>query len=362
MQSVLDDVQSDMENELDKVSLERLAEINPDLLEQIKTAAQASLPVASGVSTDTQQQQQEQQQQQQLPHFFTETRSPETLAQSKAWGEVKWDYLEETHAVITNLQYQVRKSASVEALYTQHEAIEMTQYLAAASATATLLTASLERIKEQQDRKDSKPNVAFPGSDGAVGTNRGFVIDKSKFSNDGIKRKDPAVIGLLYEVGLPFVSSADGRRFASQLELSNHLDALFKKNQIEKSMASTEERGWYNTDPVWTRQAKEEETENADDTPAISALAEEGESDSGTVPADETRDRCVICGINFKMFFDNDNGIYMYSNCREIEVLNDDAAEKESEECLVHATCWKGLGSPEVLTTDQTLQDTLPHY
>ena len=40
------------------------------------------------------------------------------------------------------------------------------------------------------------------------------------------------------------------------------------------------------------------------------------------------------------------------------EVLNDDAAEKESESMLVHVTCWQGLGSLVVLTMDQALQET----
>ena len=59
------------------------------------------------------------------------------------------------------------------------------------------------------------------------------------------------------------------------------------------------------------------------------------------------------------MFFDSDEGIYMYNNCREIEVLNDEAAAKEIEDLLAHVTCWRALGSPEVLTVDQTLQDSL---
>ena len=79
---------------------------------------------------------------------------------------------------------------------------------------------------------------------------------------------------------------------------------------------------------------------------------------SFTMPAEEARDHCVICGINFNMFFDNDDGIYMYRNCREIEVLNDEAAALEKEDLFVHVTCWRALGSPESLTSDQTLQDS----
>ena len=49
----------------------------------------------------------------------------------------------------------------------------------------------------------------------------------------------------------------------------------------------------------------------------------------------------------------------MYNNCREIEVLNDEAAAKEKEDMLVHVTCWRALGSPDDLMADQTLQDSL---
>jgi len=138
-------------------------------------------------------------------------------------------------------------------------------------------------------------------------------------------------------------------------------------SRLEKSMERTEERGWYVDGSVWTGEASAAEVamttglESAD-TAADTARSEaEKDPASFTMPADESRDRCVICGINFKMFFDNEDGIYMYNNCREIEVLNDDAAEKESESMLVHVTCWRGLGSPELLTSDQALQETL-HY
>lgn len=98
------------------------------------------------------------------------------------------------------------------------------------------------------------------------------------------------------------------------------------------------------------------------DTPAsadTAAAEEEADPSTFTQPADESRDRCVICGINFKMFFDNDDGIYKYSNCKEMEVLNDETAIKESEDMLVHVTCWRALGSPQLLTPDQALQETM---
>ena len=51
--------------------------------------------------------------------------------------------------------------------------------------------------------------------------------------------------------------------------------------------------------------------------------------------------------------------MYKYRNCREIEVMNDDVAENESEMMLAHFTCWRGLGSPATLDIDQTLWDSL---
>jgi pre-mRNA cleavage complex 2 protein Pcf11 len=133
---------------------------------------------------------------------------------------------------------------------------------------------------------------------------------------------------------------------------------------LEKTIARTEERGWYVSDSVWSGDAKESEDlrmaeENIDKYASHAGTDVEVDPSTLTVPADESRDRCVICGINFKMFFDHDEGIYVYNNCREIEVLNDEAAAKEKEDMLVHVTCWRALGSPEFLTADQTLQDSL---
>ncbi len=102
--------------------------------------------------------------------------------------------------------------------------------------------------------------------------------------------------------------------------------------------------------------------EGSVDKATIAATETDIDPSSFTMPAEESRDRCVICGINFKMFFDNDDGIYMYNNCREIEVLNDEAAAQEKDDLLVHVTCWRALGAPETLTADQTLQDSMNLY
>ena len=73
--------------------------------------------------------------------------------------------------------------------------------------------------------------------------------------------------------------------------------------------------------------------------------------------ADESRDRCILCGINFAMFFDQDDGEWKYRNCIEKNVEQDGPTMdgEDLEPVLVHMTCWEGLGSPDTLTPDQIL-------
>eukprot|EP00536_Pseudo-nitzschia_multiseries_P005988 jgi/Psemu1/238996/estExt_Genewise1.C_1220046 len=378
MQKILDEMQQD-EDEMEKVSLERLAAINVNLLIQIKDMAETSLRNGSGNSknsstggnagsstmlaskaTDD------------VLSFLAETRSPEILERSKQWEKLNLGKnTKEARDVIASLHRLVRESANIDNRYTQMEAIEMTGLLAAVSVTATLLRDTLQQIKDESENKKAKSKMASSGYSSLGGISGTlapsyFKIDRSLFTNDGIKILNEAIIGLLYEVGLPFISN-DGRRFATQIEVTKHMDELFKKKQIEKSITATQERGWYDNDDLWSKGWKSQEAStNVFDGDGAGAGHTAGDHDADpntfTTPADESRDRCVICGINFKMFFDNDDGIYKYSNCREIEVLNDEAAAEESDELLVHVTCWRNLGSPDIVTADQTLQDSRISY
>jgi len=380
MQEILDEMQRE-ENEMEKVSLERLAAINADLLLQIKQMAESSLRSGSGNNNtsgggDA------------LPSsissskttdgglliddglsFLVETRSPETLNRSKTWKKLSLsENTKDARDVIASLHQLVRESTNIEKRYTQMEAIDMTGALATVSVTATLLTSALQQIKDELEKDRIKSKMGSTSSSVLNGMSRTlapsyFTIDKSLFTNDGIKKLNEAVIGLLYEVGLPFVSSGDGRRFATQLELSKHMDALFKKGQLEKSIATTLERGWYDNDDIWSLIGNSQGGDGSvelDDRDASGTKTgnDDVDPDTFTMPADESRDRCAICGINFKMFFDNEDGIYKYSNCREIEVLNDEAAAKDSEEMLVKVTCWRNLGSPDLLTADQIISNS----
>jgi pre-mRNA cleavage complex 2 protein Pcf11 len=400
MEEILDQLQSDMENELDKVSLERLADLNPKLLGNIKQTAEANLEASSaaaggvgesggggadgtsagGGTSEVL-----------LPPYFVETRSQEAIEQSKAWSEVKLVPPGDPDTVVSRLRDLVNREKESgfdgAKLYTQQQAMEMTRFLAGALAAASVLQSAVQRMREEE-KEQSTPNSSssggafssssfvpgHPSGGGGIATGR-YSIDKLKFTNRGVKERDDSLIGMLYEIGLPFLSSVDGRRFATQGELSAHLDALFRRNQLEKAITRTDERGWYIADVVWTMEKTEDDILLASSPAAGGSASSELAASSGdasrgdgydpqtsSVPADETRDRCVVCGINFKMVFDDGDGIYKYANSREIEMLNDDAADLESEQVLVHVTCWRGLGSPEILTSDQALHETLHRY
>jgi pre-mRNA cleavage complex 2 protein Pcf11 len=360
MQAVLDAMQSDKTNELEKVSLERLADIGPDLLATIKATAQDNMAAissnhnghdagnyADAHSNDSKMK----------PAFLQyDSRSPSALQLEQEWAQLAWDHSKAT-SVIDKLRYQ--PVTDVDILYTQQEAQQMTVYFGVAQALSTFLQATLERVQQNEaNRALQRDNGALRRSHEHNHQQYRAHLDKSLFSNAGIKLRNNTAIGYLYQVGLPFVSTSDGRRFATQIELSHHLDALFKRNKVEKSMARTEERSWTLADAVWTRLESEAAAQLAASamTNGTDALhGQNTEQPEDVFPADETRSRCVICGINFKMFFDNDNGMYMYKNCCEKSVENDEAAEEQTSLMLVHVTCWKALGSPSLLTMDQAL-------
>lgn len=354
MENVLADVQKDYA-ERDKVSLERIADIDAKLLGTIKETAQANLQLMGGSSSGATGASPKRDESR-LPDFFTETRSPTVLEQSTAWKQHKMDMIKEAKETTDAVTAQVDRV--YQGRYTQAEALEVTQISATAKAVTAFLTQVVNMIEEETAAEKNNRKV-LPGA------SSGFRVDPALFTNDGIKQKNTAVIGILYEVGLPFQSSADGRRFRTQLELSKHLDALFKRAQLEKSITRAEERGWFMSETAWQGEAEEPlapgtaggdvSTTNND---ATASTTEDGyDPETSTMPADESRDRCAICGLNFKMFFDNEDGIYKYKNCREIEVLNDEVALNESEDMLIHVTCWKALGGPDVLTMDQALQE-----
>jgi len=446
MQHVLDDVQNDgVVQELDKVSLERLADINPTLLVEIKKAAEemnhahihpnhhdpnirnhnnsntnntsagndapnnpnnitnttdtaTSTNTTTSTTTNTKH------------PLFIETRAPDVVKQCQEWNKINFSYNDACPDAIKTLNHYVRSNTTATSTTStttttnnnnntdmNHSISDksMENILGVASVTASQLTLMIQSLQlAQKSYKDSLHPLSSTSSSSYLASKlwKHTDIDKSKFTTEGLAERDdnhhpPAYVSRLYEAGLPFLSSSDGRRFATQAELSSHLDTLFQRARLEKTMERSEEREWYHDDRTWenhwdatmnpngtsldgggtgngtgtgmgtmdnnphygnpNRNPNDNTTQSS--TTALSPT-------SSFVPADESRDRCVLCGVSFKMHFDQDCGEWMYGNCTEIDVLNDDAAEHESEPMLVHATCWNGLGSPEFLTREQILQ------
>ena len=226
MQQILDDLQSDEQDELNKVSLERLASIDPDLLTKIKQTAEVSIQVRVSGNDGSRVSQEEESE---LLSFLMETRTQETLERGIAWEKLNLNHLKDTHDIIASLQRLVRDRASAETGYTQPEAIEMTSALAAAASAANVLTNALQRLQKEDNKINQPGGSPFPGSSRDTSSRGWLSIDKNLFTSKGVRERNESVVGILYEAGLPFVSSSDGRRFATQLELSQHLDALFKR-------------------------------------------------------------------------------------------------------------------------------------
>lgn len=254
MQLLLDDMQSEVQNELEKVSLERLADIDTELLNTIKREAEGILASGGGGTNNSgnggassnnknssssnnntsgrgsQQRQPNGQQhsrsaspnEEETKEFFTETRPPSVLQISKEWQE-EWEKPALQNISVSALVQSLSSFSVDDQVFTQQEAAIMTEALAAAAATSVHLERAFDAM-EKETSKTVQTNAAV------VSTAAPSVqVDPKKFTNDGVKVKDVRVIALLYEAGLPFVSSSDGRRFATQIELSNHLDYLFKK-------------------------------------------------------------------------------------------------------------------------------------
>jgi len=410
MQCILDEMQADYENELEKVSLERLADKNPDLLSKIYNIAKDNLLSSGGNDDGTQSpgtstsslkdprrtvrhsanagDGAENEHGNNLPSFIIEARSPALLARSKLWNEYDLlkgtakksisgqtgddgslnaaDMTEFCDTVVAKLRQRIKEVGTAHTasnafkLQTSVDAANTVMCYAVTSTTADLVGSVLEGIKKQRKQQEQRANgnVVVGATMSSPVSTISMIVDKKLFSTDGIKEKNDDAIGSLYEIGLPFLSSADGMRFRTQLELSRHLDDLFRKNRLEKSMIRTEERGWYAFDDVWTREATGVSKNLGI---VVEATANTVVDDNqhlydpltSSVPADETRERCSICGLKFRMRVDEEDGSYQYDNCREISLVHDEAAEQESDDVLVHVTCWRGLGSPAFLLPDQ---------
>jgi len=262
--------------------------------------------------------------------FFQDNRPQEIIQLSLDWEKVNFP-LDKAHELVTNLQLYVKEGSRDETPIS---------LLSSASATAKHISILLKTINHQRTYQP----VAM-----IKPTSR---IDTSLFTTENISKMSSSkgwIIGQLYDQGLPFVSSSDGRRFKTQTQLSLHLDALFRKSQIEKTMTKNEERGWYASVSEWT-------LTHVTVTSSSQSEQEETTKDPQTFRyiADEKRSKCIICGISFEMVFDQLVSDFMYTNCYEMDLLQEEEVQEE-EKVLVHETCRRGLGCPEYLTMNQVL-------
>lgn len=341
MQLILDDMNQDVE-ELERVSLERLANINLDLLIKIKENGQELLTnqqIENGNGVNGQR-----------PidldggvggNSFTEFRSAELVKRCQEWEKIDLDPMDKGNEVIGLLQKRVRVESTSGKGFPGPE-IDGNKLLGVSSALATYLSSMLTNFSQLSKNVDT---LTMKG----IRVTTPQTVDKSKFTSDGLKQKDESAILRLYAGGLPFICNLDGRRFATATEMQRHYDKIFVQNRVKETMERTEERSWYQEEEIWTGQ-KQETRGTAIDGAEGETSDQVDDPMADTVTADEARDKCGICATKFEMFYDQDDGEWKYKNCREIIVDNGD---DESENILIRSSCWKGLGSPDFLTKDQ---------
>ena len=349
MQRLLDDMHEGID-ELDKLSLERLAIINPDLLATIKHTAQQII-LESNTANSTSKSNETLSPTSTIPiTMFGETRSQEEIDLSHEWDTLKINLEPESQTMVQSLQHLLLEHTSaskppLDRNFATDNMLQPNQWvtlLACVSVCASQLTNRLQSsLQVESKRLTTTSNT----------TSHVRHVNKADFTNEGLQTKHDWVIGRLYTEGMPFVSAADGRRFATQQDLSNHLDNLFRVNQASKTtMANTNERGWYTQEITWTGEQTTTNISTSSQLDTQTGVQAAADAQAATVPADETRSKCSICGLNFFMVFDNEEGEYMYSNCREMPLDN-----IQLPKVLTHSTCWTALGSPEYLTKDQIL-------
>ena len=90
-------------------------------------------------------------------------------------------------------------------------------------------------------------------------------------------------------------------------------------SQIGKVMERAEERGWFCQERDWSGSPHNDAVDTKDHQTATNSTVHNEHSQLHI--ADESRPKCAVCGVLFKMVFDNDHGEWMYKDCREVEVL-----------------------------------------
>ena len=355
MEKLLDDMRQGIPD-AEMLTLDALSKMNPGLYETIRSTATDM--IASGKTNDNHLFKQNKTQ----DPFYLFENPPNEVDRLQSWEKVDFNTTNDIQKCIDTLGRHVR--LGMENLSSHGSEIdESTLKLFVSSSAAAHFMTSLATSYADIITTIDQPNIRGAHQLLRQQSQSLGNVDTTLFTTEGIKKKNRWIIESLYE-GLPFVCQKDGRRFATQIQLSRHLDFTFQQTQEDKTSIISKERKWYDAIESWIDSNRVDNVLDGKDsneknsktmTQDFDSTLESNKLNMPSVLADEYRSKCVICGKNFDIYFDDDKSDFMYRNAREIEVLLDDAAAADSEMVLVHSSCHKRLGCPESLNSDQIL-------
>ena len=269
MQLLLDDLKRDMPDAVG-LTLDGLVDMNPALYENLKVTAMDMMRSNnksnsnSNTSSNKDDEHNHDHDNDNDPLAFL-VKSEEEAKLSKDWESVGFGGLDldtttahntttnnAAQKLIDNLQRHVRIGTQVVAaadpdvnVQAQAQAqanddnnagasADILKILIASSVAAKYLTGMVQHYESVSSRDSSSDAVIKPPMSGLGLLMRQDSqslrnVDTTLFTTEGLKEKNTWVIGSLYDEGLPHVSKADGRRFATEIQLSKHLDYMFKK-------------------------------------------------------------------------------------------------------------------------------------
>ena len=153
------------------------------------------------------------------------------------------------------------------------------------------------------------------------------AADAGELTTESVKVRRESSWWPLYG-GLPFVCEGLGRRFRTLEDKAAFLRGVGEAKGWEGGWCG---EGWELAEELEAREAKVKEDE------------EEVKEERTTFPADESRPNCRICGLPFVSYYDDEEGAFMFQDCVEVAVEEEDEAVEE-EKVLVMASKLAKIG------------------
>eukprot|EP00898_Chlorokybus_atmophyticus_P003585 jgi/Chlat1/4227/Chrsp27S04311 len=162
----------------------------------------------------------------------------------------------------------------------------------------------------------------------------------TEFRAEELKQRHQSVIDDLYS-SMTHQCRTCGLRFSAQEPYSKHLDWHFLRTKRQKTQ-KVSSRAWFVSTKEWLTGTATEGTDAAVsffDTQEAEAPKEDATLSS--VPADDTQDRCALCGESFEVFWNPDEEEWMFKGATYANSSRDGAAELSPEERgpIVHVKC-----------------------